>query len=427
MRSWIEEYNLTDSIHSLFFVTYPQHNLLLLTHATQALSFYANKQEQYLNNTNTWNNDFSPEKRLKELTLDSFESDQHFSQKHFEVFHFFYEWNQREIFEKKPELPLGLYLKYKKKVLLSLSSLNRGASLNKKKIFDIEKLEIDIRESRYQEIFKEIQHYLISGYAYQINLTSPFSIKVNSTVDLIEIYQLLIQQQKKWGLFFHTTYLPSLNKLFISNSPESLFHLKKKHSLSREEKYEITTRPIKGTWPLPNEESLIKAWSKLRECPKNHAELMMIADLLRNDLAKIQRPLAKMKGNKKKLIVPGLLHQYVILECLLSDPLDLWTIMCQMHPGGSVTGAPKRSVMNIIHEVEQIPRGFYCGSTLLIGPQSISCSLNIRSGTFDFINQSLTGGAGGGITLQSNWRDEYLELQNKAKSFLSLFMAKNIF
>ena len=95
--------------------------------------------------------------------------------------------------------------------------------------------------------------------------------------------------------------------------------------------------------------------------------------------------------------------------------------MIALFPGGSITGAPKKRVMELINEIEGFERGLYCGSTILLYKGLRSGSINIRSTQIDFMQNEIKYGAGGGVTLLSKASDEYKEALGKLKSFLLLF------
>ena len=102
----------------------------------------------------------------------------------------------------------------------------------------------------------------------------------------------------------------------------------------------------------------------------------------------------------------------------LSAFIDLWSVISKVFPGGSITGAPKKRAMRLIHSLEKRERGFYCGSTLIFYQQMKSASINIRSAVIDFENQTLLYQAGGGITLLSDALDEFKEMTYKRDSFI---------
>jgi anthranilate/para-aminobenzoate synthase component I len=144
----------------------------------------------------------------------------------------------------------------------------------------------------------------------------------------------------------------------------------------------------------------------------------MIIDLLRNDLAKIELPRARVIEKKLPLIVPGLLHQYAKIEIELSKNVSVKNIIKNIFPGGSVTGAPKKRVLKLLLDLEQRERGFYCGSTLICFKTMKSASINIRSADIDFNKCQLAYQSGGGITLKSNPVDEFAEMIAKRESFI---------
>ncbi|MFZ8934302.1 MAG: chorismate-binding protein, partial [Bacteriovoracaceae bacterium] len=91
-------------------------------------------------------------------------------------------------------------------------------------------------------------------------------------------------------------------------------------------------------------------------------------------------------------------------------------------PGGSVTGAPKKRVLDILRQLESRDRGFYCGSTILLYKNAIAASINIRSAEIDLESNIMSYSSGGGITLLSKSSLEYKEMYKKLESFTQLFV-----
>lgn len=149
----------------------------------------------------------------------------------------------------------------------------------------------------------------------------------------------------------------------------------------------------------------------------------MITDLLRNDLNRLDRPQARVLKKRAALEVPGLLHQYSLLSVKLTKKVSLLHALQCLFPGGSVTGAPKKRVMQIIQDVEHGKRGVYCGSTLLCYGDRKVASINIRTAEIDLSERLWRYGAGGGITLGSNPVHEFQEMEAKVASFLTLIHA----
>ena len=263
--------------------------------------------------------------------------------------------------------------------------------------------------TEYKEAYNKIQEELLSGNCYQINLTYPFDFETEEQLDPRDITDFFFSRQGV-SAYAHATFMG--DEMILSNSPECLFqyHLNK-----------IFTMPIKGTVKIGKEWKT--EWKKMLSDTKEEGELNMITDLLRNDLNRLESPRAQVVKQRVPLLVPGLLHQCSLLSVELSRPLSLYKTLECLFPGGSVTGAPKKRVMQIIQNVERYTRGIYCGSTLLCLEDRKMASINIRTASLSIGDRLWRYGAGGGITLLSRPASEFNEMEAKVSSFLTLLKA----
>ena len=210
------------------------------------------------------------------------------------------------------------------------------------------------------------------------------------------------------------TYIPRLQKMYLSNSPESLFVTRPKKDSTI-----VNTFPIKGTASL--KKGIKNAFIHLQKSIKDRAELDMITDLLRNDLNRIQKPVAQVIKRHFYFSVPHLLQQASWVQAKFHKPLSLWDLIEALFPGGSITGAPKTATIKRIQTLEKNKREFYCGSTILHNHKNCTASINIRSAIIDFNDKTISYHAGGGITLKSTMQDEWNEMQLKQQSFFKLW------
>jgi anthranilate/para-aminobenzoate synthase component I len=326
------------------------------------------------------------------------------------VIHLFYELGYQMIDE--PELidsnkPLAIYIRYS-------DSVEEDINEYLGETFSLESLET-IRFESYHQKFKRVYNHLVDGDCYQLNLTIPFYMRPSKKVSPEKFVNKLWQNPLKIGAYAHATYIDSLGKLFVSNSPECLFQV-----CQEKLEYAIKTMPIKGTVKVETEKGRERAWEQLVNSKKDEAELYMITDLMRNDLTKIELNPSKVIAKKRPLNAPGIIHQFSILESKLSGSISLKSITKNLFPGGSITGAPKKKVMGLIKKIETDDRGFYCGSTILMFRNIKTASINIRSAEVDYIQDEIKYGAGGGITLLSQGKEEFDEVLLKLKSFLLL-------
>ncbi len=383
-------------------------NFALLTHPKRVIKVYSHKVVDLLSN--------------QEIICDGLcYLEDLLDQNHFEglikedkwLIHLFYEvghyWNKTEKKEKPrfhPDQVLAVVVDYQEETPFDPALLSD------------EELEVSWEKPSfkdYQRAFESGKEYLRRGDCYQYNLTFPFKGKLLQG-GLSSLVKRLWSRSKSVGEFAHLTVLGP--EYYITNTPECLFEWKKKgeHSTSLE------SRPIKGTLLLEKGDSLEvkEKWQLLDESEKNESELYMITDLIRNDLNRIEKPIVKIVEKKAPLVVHGLIHSYSHLRVELAKETSFLKIVKSLFPGGSITGAPKIRVMEIIDDLETTPRGFYCGSTLMAYDHSLIGTINIRAAKGDLSQGSLTYHAGGGITWESDLTDEYQEMDNKFLSFNSL-------
>lgn len=315
------------------------------------------------------------------------------------VYHFYYEFGLVQAglgHTVTDEMPLVIELEYQKKKVVSKP---------KSKIKNIPLKTLERPSwSEYKGAYEFIQEELLKGNAYQINLTYPYDFETEEVIDPRDLSNFLFSQRNTAG-FAHVTFLG--DEMIFSNSPECLFNFNNGV---------LRTMPIKGT--RKRGDNWKKSWEDLLNDPKEEAELNMITDLLRNDLNQLDKPRAKVKRMKAPLVVPGLVHQFSLIEVEITSSVSLLKTMNTLFPGGSITGAPKKRVMELLQNIERYSRGAYCGSTLLcIGDRKVA-SINIRTATLSVMDRLWRYGAGGGITLLSRPVHEFQEMELKVSSFL---------
>lgn len=343
---------------------------------------------------------------LNELDLKKLEK----IEQEFEVHHLTYELSDLILLNSSVDLkniPLAIKIIYTKNKKFNFSSdIKNNFRLKKTRWAD---------KKNYQKIFFNGKEELLNGNTYQFNLTERFEYSCGG-LSVKSVLNTFCSLGENLGQFAHLSYIPILNKIILSNSPESLFQLKKtKKSLV------CVTNPIKGTIKRDPKKTVEEQWLHLKNDKKNQAELYMIIDLLRNDLSSIEKPISKVIRKKALVVVPGLIHQMGVISIKLSQNVSVGKIIRSLFPGGSITGAPKISTYEILKRLESSARGHYTGSTLLIMNDRADCSINIRTAEIDLKQKKIVYGAGGGVTLLSDWEEEFKEMNDKLASFMDTF------
>lgn len=318
------------------------------------------------------------------------------------VYHFYYTFGLYQAgFEVSEDAPLAIELEYRH----SKKSAPKKSKLTHLPLKTLERPSW----SEYKEAFEKIQENLRAGNCYQVNLTYPYDFQTDELLDPRDIADYFFSLPEL-SAYAHATYFGE--EMFVSNSPECLFQYANN---------EIITMPIKGT--AKRLKDWKKVWAKMQNDVKEESELLMITDLLKNDLNRLEQPRAKVKKLRAPLLVTGLVHQYSLISLKLSQKSSLGKTISTLFPGGSITGAPKKRVMDLIDDIERWPRGIYCGSTLLCYKDKKVACINIRTATLNVSERMWRYGAGGGVTLLSKNTDEFKEMESKVESFLTLVKA----
>ena len=260
-----------------------------------------------------------------------------------------------------------------------------------------------VSKSTYDSNIANIRELIAVGQTYQVNYTFPMISSFEGSA--ISYYDRLI---RSLGAKY-SAYLDLGKYKVLSISPELFFERKGD---------QIRTKPMKGTakrgrW---TEEDQALA-SSLANSEKDRAENVMIVDLLRNDLGKVSIPGTVNVSSLFELERFETVWQMTsTVEAQLKPGTDLVELMRALFPCRSITGAPKIRTMEIIHQLEQRPRGLYTGTIGLLRPGG-DCTFNvaIRTVVIDSETGTATFGVGGGVTIDSTAEGEYEECLVKAK------------
>lgn len=262
-------------------------------------------------------------------------------------------------------------------------------------------------KEQYSQAFHQVQDYIRAGDCYQINLTQEFVGKAQG--------RLLKTAQAFWQLTQapYAGYIRCGEFELLSCSPELFIEFQAQRKL--------LTKPIKGTMPRfsdPELDQLSK--QQLIDSEKDRAENVMIVDLLRNDLS-VYAEVGSVKTPKLFNIESFKQVHHMVSEVTATLKTDVkpFDVLMSALPGGSITGAPKIRAMQIIDELEQEPRGAYCGSMGYFNVDGTG-SWNILIRSIQKYQEQISVWAGGGITIASKVDAEYQECFDKVEALLNL-------
>jgi para-aminobenzoate synthetase / 4-amino-4-deoxychorismate lyase len=136
--------------------------------------------------------------------------------------------------------------------------------------------------------------------------------------------------------------------------------------------------------------------------------------LMRNDLSRVCAPgSVAVPALLRAQAHPGVWHLVSDVRGTLSLGTDDSELIRATFPPGSVTGAPKVRALEVISELEATPREVYTGAIGYRSPVA-GLELNVAIRTFEFHDDRVWLGSGGGITAASDPHAEYRECLLKA-------------
>ncbi len=246
-----------------------------------------------------------------------------------------------------------------------------------------------------------IKEWIAAGDIYQANLSHAFAAPVAGG-SLFPLYESLREASPAPM----AAWLSLDGCEVLSSSPETFLRISGRH---------IETRPIKGTRPrFADPDDDLRSAYELQTSAKEISELVMITDLLRNDLGRVCEFGSVQVTEMLRLESLAQVHHLVsTITGTLAPGTDAIDALAACFPGGSITGAPKKRAMEIIRELEQAPRGIYCGAIGWLGYHGES-AFNIAIRTLVRRNGRLTYQVGAGIVAESDPAAEYEETLHKA-------------
>ncbi len=271
-------------------------------------------------------------------------------------------------------------------------------------------------KQEYISIINSLKKHILRGDCYEINFCQEF-FSENTAIDPVDIYNKLSAiSPNPFSALYRVN-----DQWLICASPERFI---KKQGNS------ILSQPIKGTAKRVKGNSVEDELSKiaLQNSPKDRSENVMVVDLVRNDLAKICE-----EGTVKVDELYGIysfpqVHQLIsTISGELRKDILFTEIVRATFPMGSMTGAPKKKVMELIEKYEQSKRGIFSGAVGYISPDGdFDFNVVIRSIMYNAVSNYISFQAGSGITFYSDPEKEWEECQLKAAAMKKVLEEKKI-
>ena len=258
--------------------------------------------------------------------------------------------------------------------------------------------------SAYLEAIRHLQEHILRGDCYEITFCQEFFME-DIEVDPLSVYKQLA---------------------VLSPNPSCAYYAFDDHYLlcASPERYlqnqggKLLSQPIKGTarrWP---DDPVRDRHEKetLHASAKERSENVMIVDLVRNDLSKVCREGSVQVEELWGIYAFPQVFQMISSVTGILEPSHSWLDAIKAtFPMGSMTGAPKRRVMELIERYELTKRGLYSGAVGYIDPDgNFDFNVVIRSILYNKASRYLSFPTGSAITVASDPIKEYTECLLKA-------------
>jgi para-aminobenzoate synthetase component I len=267
-----------------------------------------------------------------------------------------------------------------------------------------------IGETEYIDIIRKLQSHILEGDCYEINFCNE-AFCSDADINPVSTFKELNKLSKAP----FAAYYKLQNQHLICASPERFL---------RKEGARIIAQPIKGTARRMIDSKQDNHQKKqLQQSIKERAENVMIVDLMRNDLARFCQ-----LGSVKVDELFGLysfpqVHQLIsTISGQLRPEMTLFDALRLAFPMGSMTGAPKIMVMQLIEQYEQARRELFSGCVGYISPEGdFDFNVIIRSIFYNQTTKYLSYQTGGAITFDSIPQQEWEETCLKAEAIEKIF------
>ncbi|MET0299337.1 MAG: anthranilate synthase component I family protein [Flavitalea sp.] len=258
----------------------------------------------------------------------------------------------------------------------------------------------------YISVIKKLQQHILRGDCYEINFCQEFYAEKPGLEPLTLFRKLTGASPNPFSAFYRND-----SRYLLCASPER--YLQKKGT-------KVISQPIKGTLKRDRVNSaaaddLLNA-KVLFESAKDRSENVMVVDLVRNDLSRI--------CGQGSVVVDELFGIYTFPQVYqmistisgeLSEDVSWLEAIRATFPMGSMTGAPKRRVLQLIDQYERSARGLFSGAVGYVTPErDFDFNVVIRSILYNSESGYLSFPAGSGITFYSDAEAEYEECLVKA-------------
>ncbi len=266
-----------------------------------------------------------------------------------------------------------------------------------------------IDKAQYVNAVTKLKEHIKRGDCYEVNFCQKFVVN-DAVINPINVYSKLTHlSPAPFGALYKLN-----NSYCLCASPERF--LQKKGS-------QLISQPIKGTSKRDIDPIIDDSNKKhLTASTKEKSENVMVVDLVRNDMSRVcEKGSVSVRDLFAVHSFPQVHQMISTIKGKLSESKLFTEAIEACFPMGSMTGAPKKRVMELIEKYELTQRGLFSGSIGYITPNGdFDFNVVIRSIFYNEHREEISFFAGSGITFYSDPEEEYEECMLKAEAIIQV-------
>lgn len=257
----------------------------------------------------------------------------------------------------------------------------------------------------YVDTVKRLKNHILRGDCYEINFCQEFYVQMK--LEPVQVYNKLASlSPNPFSAFYRIN-----DQWLICASPERFL---------RRKGNELISQPIKGTSRRVLHDLDLDLLSReaLLNSEKDRSENVMVVDLVRNDLSRVCEEASVTVDELFGVYSFPQVHQMIsTVSGVVKEDLGFADIIRASFPMGSMTGAPKKKVMELIEQYERTRRGIFSGAVGYIDPNGdFDLNVVIRSIMYNAATHDVSIQAGSGITFYSEPEQEWEECLMKVEA-----------
>ncbi|MCI7329975.1 MAG: anthranilate synthase component I family protein [Selenomonadaceae bacterium] len=259
----------------------------------------------------------------------------------------------------------------------------------------------------FLQAIREAKEHIFAGDIFQVVPSHQFRAQIEKPC--FHFYRRLRQVNPSPYMF----YLNFGRVKLVGASPETLVKV---------QGGQVYTYPIAGTRRRGKNDAEDAALAKdLQGDAKEVAEHSMLVDLARNDIGRIAEP-GTVEVVKLKVIerFSHVMHMVSEVQGRLKAGMSPMDVLKATFPAGTVSGAPKLRAMEIIHDLERVPRNTYSGTVGYMDfCGNMDMCITLRTMRIEDDHTAVIQ-SGAGIVADSVPEHEYQEILQKSKALFQV-------